>query len=480
MKNQKIFIASSSGALLYAQQLAAWLKEEKNLFPVVWNESGEVFELGKTYIESLEDALYNFDIAIVIFHPDDSGKIKGQKTTFTRDNVVFEYGLFFGRLGREKCYVVYPKNVDLRIPSDLLGMHNAAYEYLETTNTDTVKSLVKDAAKMIISRIGEVSKEKRTPPANIQIIRSHLHLATTQRRIFQQLQDCIRDGITLPEEILYWSVSSANAWLNYEQETFQNANGALALLARFIDDNTQGENLQFISIGCGSGEKDILMMNALSPDERLVSYFPIDQSYTLLENAITETLSNINAEEIYVNGIRADFRKIPSFQHIFKRKNTRAIFSFLGCTLGNYEEVNLLNAICTCMEPGDYLVLEVGELDEELLLAENGKPIDTGKYKDRKLQDFLLSSVKPFVKAAPRECLTFIKDAVNCTVNKSIRVIVRFDNKDLPDQSPFDIAFSTHYDKDELIKYIKEIHELNTVYHNIQKKNIYLVCQKPI
>lgn len=479
MKKQRIFIASSSGALLYAQQLAELLKQEKNLYPVVWNESGAVFELGKTYIESLEDALYDFDIAIVIFHPDDSGKIKGEKTHFTRDNVVFEYGLFFGRLGREKCYVVYPNNLDLRIPSDLMGMHNAPYEYLDTKNAETVKSLMSNAAKMIISRIGEVSHEKRTPPANIQVIGSHLHLATTQRKIFNQLLNCIREGITLPEEILYWSVTSANAWLNYEQETFQNANGALALLARYIDDNTKDENLQFISIGCGSGDKDILIMNSLSPDERLVSYFPIDQSYTLLENAITETLSNINAEEIFVNGIRADFRKIPSFQHIFKRKNTRAIYSFLGCTLGNYDEVTLLNAICSCMETGDYLILEVGQLDDELVSAKNGEPINSGKYKDRKLQDFLLSAVKPFVKDAPRDCLSFVKDAENCNVNKSIRVIVKFDNKDLPDQSPFDIAFSTHYDKDELIKYLKDIHELDTVYSDIQKKNIYLVCQKP-
>lgn len=475
----KIFIASSSGALLYAQQLAELLKQEKNLMPTVWNEPGKVFELGKTYIESLEDALFQYDIAIVIFHPDDSGEIKGQKMSFTRDNVVFEYGLFFGKLGREKCFVVYPKNIDLRIPSDLMGMHNATYEFLDTQDLETIKVLMKSAASMIIERISEVRHGKRIPPANIQVIGSHLHLATTQRTIFKQLRDCIRDGITLPEEALYWSVDSANSWLNYEQETFQNSNGALNVLARYIDENTKNENLNFVSIGCGSGAKDALIMNQLSPDERPVNYFPIDQSYTLLENAITETLSKINAEEIFVNGIRADFRQIAAFQQVYKRRNTRTIYSFLGCTLGNYEEVTLLNSIYSCMEPGDYLILEVGQLTQELEDMENGAIIESGKYADRKLQDFLLSPIKPFVVKAPRESLKFIKDAENSSVNKSIRVIVRYDNLELPEQSPFDIAFSTHYDKDELIKYLKDIHELDTVYSDIQKKNIYLVCQKP-
>jgi hypothetical protein len=475
----KIFIASSSTALLYAKQLGELLKKDQRLLPVVWDESGAVFDIAKTYIESLVDALSDFDYAVMVFHPDDSGVIKGEQIATTRDNVVFEYGLFIGKLGRDKCYIVQPKNINLRIPSDLMGVNNAQYEYQETQDLQQIKTLMQPAASLIINRIAEVNQIRKDPPRNVQIINGYLHMATTQRKTYSKLEDCIRDGVTLPEEILYWSVESANAWLNYEQETFQNANMALALIARKIDEVSKNEYLHFISLGCGSGEKDVLMLNMLSPNERLVSYFPVDQSYTLLENAITETLANINADDLYVRGIRADFRQLPSFRHIFNKKNTVAVFSMLGCTLGNYDEVSLLTAISECMKPGDMLILEIALISEELLQKQNGDIIESGKYADRKLQDFLLSPIKPFVKELKRESLLFIIDKDNTSVKESIRVIVRFDNKELPEQHPFDIAYSTHYKKEELTKYLKEQHELETIYDNIHKKNIYLLCQKP-
>lgn len=475
----RIFIASSSSALLYAKQLAELLKEDPKLLPVVWDESGAVFDIAKTYIESLVDALMDFDYAVMVFHPDDMGTIKGEQIATPRDNVVFEYGLFIGKLGRERCYIVQPQNIPLRIPSDLMGINNALYQYQDTKDPAQVKILMKPAAAIISKRISEENLVRKNHPRNIQIINGYLHMATTLRKTYSKLADCIRNGLTLPEEILYWSVESANAWLNYEQETFQNANAALALLAKKIDDITIYENLHFISLGCGSGEKDVLMINRLSPNERPVSYFPIDQSYTLLENAIGEILSNINADDLYVRGIRADFRQLPAFRNIFNKKNTVAIFSMLGCTLGNYDEVSLLTAITECMKPGDLLILELASVSDELTQKQNGDIIESGKYADRKLQDFLLSPIKPFVKQLGRESLRFIIDKDNVTVNESIRVIVRFDNAELPEQQPFDIAYSTHYKKDELAKYLKEQHELETIYDNTLKKNIYLLCRKP-
>ncbi len=473
----RIFIASSSEALPYAKQFKVLLEENPRFFPVVWNEEGVVFKTAQTYIESLVSSLSNFEYAVMIFHPDDFAEIKGKKTVTTRDNVVFEYGLFVGWLGRDHCYIVQPENIPLRIPSDLFGVTNANYKFLNTKNKKRISQLMTPAANLIASRIAEVNKEIKAPPRNIQIINSYMHMASTQLKTYTKLEECIRMGRTLPEEILYWSVESSTSWLNYEQETFENANAPLALLARAIEKISVGENINFISLGCGSGAKDVLIINMLRPNERAIGYFPIDQSYTLLENAIQEILGRINADDLFVRGIRADFRQLHSFSNVFKSQVSKNLFSLLGCTLGNYDEVSLLDTISACMNPGDLFILEVGSVSDELAQKLDGDIIESGKYADIKLQDFLLSPIKPFVKSVQRNSIQFVANKNDVTVTGSIRVIVRFDNKELPDQPPFDIAFSTHYTEKELKKFLTN-QKLETIFTTIHKKNIYLLCRK--
>jgi predicted nucleotide-binding protein with TIR-like domain len=45
-----------------------------------------------------------------------------------RDNVLFECGLFMGRLGRDRVFIVYDQTIKLKIPSDLAGITLAPYE----------------------------------------------------------------------------------------------------------------------------------------------------------------------------------------------------------------------------------------------------------------------------------------------------------------------------------------------------------------
>src|SRR4029453_17942183 len=45
-----------------------------------------------------------------------------------RDNVVFELGLFTGRLGRDRAFILMPKNSDFHLPTDLLGVSTATFQ----------------------------------------------------------------------------------------------------------------------------------------------------------------------------------------------------------------------------------------------------------------------------------------------------------------------------------------------------------------
>jgi CRP/FNR family cyclic AMP-dependent transcriptional regulator len=45
-----------------------------------------------------------------------------------RDNVVFEVGLFMGALTRPRTFMAVPRGVDLKIPTDILGLTPVLYE----------------------------------------------------------------------------------------------------------------------------------------------------------------------------------------------------------------------------------------------------------------------------------------------------------------------------------------------------------------
>jgi len=84
--------------------------------------------LSSNTIDDLIATLNNSDFAIFVLTPNDVVKIRQQEVSVARDNVVFELGLFIGRLGKERCFIVSPRDqTDLHLPSDLAGINTAAF-----------------------------------------------------------------------------------------------------------------------------------------------------------------------------------------------------------------------------------------------------------------------------------------------------------------------------------------------------------------
>jgi predicted nucleotide-binding protein with TIR-like domain len=93
---------------------------------IVWTQG--LFDLSRNFLESLLDALDETEFGLFVFAPDDLTRIRGRVMETTRDNVIFELGLFIGRLGRERTFIIMPKDiVDLHLPSDLLGINTATF-----------------------------------------------------------------------------------------------------------------------------------------------------------------------------------------------------------------------------------------------------------------------------------------------------------------------------------------------------------------
>ena len=117
MPKPSLFLGSSTEALQYAQALAVQLSDDAEV--TVWNEG--VFNPGVGFLESLVNALERFDFAALLLTADDMVVTREVTAVAPRDNLMFELGLFMGRLGRARTFAVTPR-LKMKLPSDLAGV----------------------------------------------------------------------------------------------------------------------------------------------------------------------------------------------------------------------------------------------------------------------------------------------------------------------------------------------------------------------
>jgi tetratricopeptide (TPR) repeat protein len=120
----KIFIGSSVEGINVAYAIQQNLTNDAEA--TVWDQG--VFELSLTNIESLTDVLGKVDFGVFVFSPDDITNMRGQKKSSVRDNVLFEFGLFIGKLSRQRVFFVIPEGEDVKIPTDILGIKPGKYD----------------------------------------------------------------------------------------------------------------------------------------------------------------------------------------------------------------------------------------------------------------------------------------------------------------------------------------------------------------
>lgn len=114
----KIFIGSSKEQIDNVKRVASWL-ENWGHNPQLWTDES-TFPLGQNTWDSLITISENVDGAIFIFGEDDKTWFRDQSIMSVRDNVLLEYGLFSGKLSRDR--VIFLCEGSPEISSDLLGI----------------------------------------------------------------------------------------------------------------------------------------------------------------------------------------------------------------------------------------------------------------------------------------------------------------------------------------------------------------------
>ncbi len=121
----KIFIGSSVESLDIAYALQENLEHDAEI--TVWSQG--IFDLSRYSLDTLTDVLEGFDFGIFVLAPDDIIKMRDKEYQTIRDNVIFELGLFIGKIGKERNFIVIPRDQeDFHLPTDLLGLTPATFE----------------------------------------------------------------------------------------------------------------------------------------------------------------------------------------------------------------------------------------------------------------------------------------------------------------------------------------------------------------
>jgi CRP/FNR family transcriptional regulator, cyclic AMP receptor protein len=130
----KVFVICSVEALPIAKHIENAFAHDKKILIRVW--SNGVFKVANYTLDDLEAEVDDSDFAVAIAHADDITAYRGTNWPAPRDNVVFELGLFMGRLGRRRAILMEPLYEEVKLPSDLAGVTTIAYRY-EGENKDT-------------------------------------------------------------------------------------------------------------------------------------------------------------------------------------------------------------------------------------------------------------------------------------------------------------------------------------------------------
>lgn len=122
-----VFVGSSSERVDLCRYLQRELQAAALCEVTLWTQG--VFRPSGYSLDSLLEQARRSDFAVLVASPDDAVTRRGESLHVARDNVIFELGLFFGVLGRERTFILADRSTTtLHLPSDLAGLTWLPYE----------------------------------------------------------------------------------------------------------------------------------------------------------------------------------------------------------------------------------------------------------------------------------------------------------------------------------------------------------------
>ena len=202
MRKPRLFIASSVESIPIAEAVNVNLDHQFEV--TIW--TGGTFKLSSSTIEDLVEKSSTVDFALFIFAPDDVAVIRDENQHIVRDNVVFELGLFIGAIGKKRSFILKPRDIDIHLPTDLLGVTPADYDVNRSDGdlvsaTNRVCSLIKiEAASLGILNRSSLSESKAiiANPSNYKL----------KEQDYRFLASCLQSQVANPIGLPFYMISN--------------------------------------------------------------------------------------------------------------------------------------------------------------------------------------------------------------------------------------------------------------------------------
>jgi hypothetical protein len=161
-----LFIGSSKQRLGVARALQRLLGNVADV--TVWDEAPQ-FEMGNAILDGLIKVGETFDFALLVFGQDDCTMMGSDVVPTVRDNVIFELGLFMGRLGKGRALWVSPSGPKApHLASDLGGIVHLEIDEPDLTDDAAIEQALVatvDKVRRHIVSLGHRTDRQRRPDA---------------------------------------------------------------------------------------------------------------------------------------------------------------------------------------------------------------------------------------------------------------------------------------------------------------------------
>ena len=146
-----LFIGSSKESLPIARVIQSNLDYD-DFVVRLWTDG--VFGASQFPIIELEKRIREADFAMLVLGPDDEVLSRDERSDAPRDNVIFELGLSMGALSHARTFMIIPRECDIKIPTDLLGLTPMTYKSGDRNDLASSLGPVCDQLRRIVNEVG--------------------------------------------------------------------------------------------------------------------------------------------------------------------------------------------------------------------------------------------------------------------------------------------------------------------------------------